>query len=305
MGVTNTPNMNLPLPNVSQEPGPTWATDINQSLTQVDSHNHAPGQGVPVSAQGINIQTDLTLNTNNAIATRTVRYTPLGSPASSGTDINCTYVSGSDLYYNDTVGNQVQITQNGRVIPSSSGQIVGLVNPASASYIPTSGAFLFQSSANTLAQLNFGGGIATYIATSAIYSQAVVPGATSAGIVFTGARQIDIPASYSTVGSQKIMTNAGTSAATTIFGVVNSNGTTFTGQGFTPSQIGTGVYGLSWSIPFSGLPTVIATGQSLIAVVPSSLLSTTGAVVKTFTNTTPTTGSDTFSFMAIGFRPQT
>src|SRR4051812_5012966 len=99
---TTSPNMLLPIPGVGLTDGPTFATDINYCLTIIDSHNHSSGNGVQITPAGININSDLSFGSNNAISLRTARYTSQASliPAS-GSDLDCVYVSGVDLYYND------------------------------------------------------------------------------------------------------------------------------------------------------------------------------------------------------------
>ena len=148
------PNMNLPVPVVSVDPGPDWANNINACLGIVDSHNHTPGQGVQITPQGLNISSDLTFQGNNATNLRSTRFTPQASPLSGGSDIGCLYESGVDLYYNDGSGNQVRITQSGAVT-GASGTITGLPSgTASASY--SGSTFTFQSATNTPADMAIG-----------------------------------------------------------------------------------------------------------------------------------------------------
>lgn len=151
---TISPSMGMPIPVVSTDPGPDWANNINASLMIVDSHNHTPGQGEPVTPAGFNINTDLLFNDNNATLLRSTRYVAQGSPLALGTDIGCLYVSGLDLYFNDVSGNQVRITQSGTVT-GSAGTITGLPSgTASAAF--NAGAFTFQSATNTPALFNIG-----------------------------------------------------------------------------------------------------------------------------------------------------
>lgn len=157
MATLPSPNMGLPVPVVSQEPGPDYASDINNSLGIIDQHNHTTGQGVPVPSAGLNINADLTFNDNNATALRSANYQPQVSPLALPADIGCTYVSGVDLYYNDGIGNQVRITQSGGVA-GSPGSIANLASPASASYVSASSTFVWQSAANTAAN-NDGGSL--------------------------------------------------------------------------------------------------------------------------------------------------
>lgn len=143
MPFVNSPNMGFPVPTVSVELGPQYATDVNQALFTLDSHNHSPGQGVPIGAQSINIQSDLSFNINNAVNLRTVRF--VSTTASSGTDVGCIYVKGVDLFYNDLNANVVRLTLNGGLASTSlfTGQISttaivsanGAGSPASSGFI--------------------------------------------------------------------------------------------------------------------------------------------------------------------------
>ena len=151
---TISPNMGLPVPTVSVDPGPDWAENINSCLSVIDGHGHNPGSGVPVTPNGLNINIDLPFNSNNATLLRSSRYSPQGAPLSAATDIGCVYVSGVDLYYNDSLGNQVRITQSGAV-SGSAGTITGLPSgTASAAY--AAGTFTFQSATNTPANMAVG-----------------------------------------------------------------------------------------------------------------------------------------------------
>lgn len=150
-----TPNMSLPVPVVGVDPGPDWANNVNASFTILDGHNHSSGSGVNITPSGININIDLPMNGNNLTLIRSSRYQIQDSPLSLGTDLNCTYVSGVDLYYNDGNGNQVRITQSGGVA-GSPGSIANLTSPASASYVAGSSTFVWQSAASTPANMDGG-----------------------------------------------------------------------------------------------------------------------------------------------------
>jgi microcystin-dependent protein len=147
---TNTisPNMSLVIPVVGQEVGPTWAFDLNASLNILDGHTHLPGSGVQITPDAMNINSDLPLNQNNLITARSARFTAQTSPLALATDRASIYVSGADLYYNDTSGNQVRITQSGNVA-GTPGSIANLVSPASAAFVAGNQTFVFQSAANT------------------------------------------------------------------------------------------------------------------------------------------------------------
>lgn len=146
--------MNLVVPMVGSEPGPNWANDLNSDLSILDGHNHTSGQGVLIPPAGLNINTDLSFQINNAILLRSVRFSAQTSPLALVSDVGCVYVSGNELYYNDvTGGNQVKITTNGSV-NSGAGSISGLPSgTASAAY--AAGTFTWQSATSTAANMDF------------------------------------------------------------------------------------------------------------------------------------------------------
>ncbi len=147
-------NMNLIVPTVGSTPGPDWASDLNSSLTLIDSHDHTPGKGVPITPSGLSINSDLTFNSNNATALRSSRYTPQVAPLALTADKGIVYVSGADLYYNDTAGNQIRLTIGGSP-NSGGGSISGLPSgTASASY--STGTFTWQSATLTPAAMDQG-----------------------------------------------------------------------------------------------------------------------------------------------------
>ena len=119
MANTISPNMNLVIPGVGTEAGPTYAFDINASLTLVDVHDHSPGQGIQITPAGLNINADLSLKGNNLTLTNSVVFqsqatnnTLLGLYVSPGTESPSPI---NDLWFNDGVGNKIQITAGGQV----------------------------------------------------------------------------------------------------------------------------------------------------------------------------------------------
>jgi hypothetical protein len=98
---TNSPNMSLPIPTVGLEPGPDYAIDINAALLLVDQHDHTSGNGVQITTQAININADLTLNSNALTYVKSITLVPdEATPA-----INMIYEDGVDLYFMDGDGN--------------------------------------------------------------------------------------------------------------------------------------------------------------------------------------------------------
>lgn len=153
MSNTISPNMNLIIPGVGTEAGPTYAQDVNNSLTLIDSHNHSPGSGVQITPNGLNINADLLINSNNITLARTVRFVNQSSPFTpAATDIGAVLEVGGDFYYINSAGVQVQIT-SGSSIVGTAGSITGLPSgTASASF--ASGTFVWQSATSTAANMD-------------------------------------------------------------------------------------------------------------------------------------------------------
>lgn len=153
MSFTLSANMNLPIPGVGDEPGPQYAQDVNNSLTLVDQHNHTTGSGVQITPSGLNINSNLPINNNNLTLVRTIRFLSQSSALAGISDLGCLYEVGVDLFYNDGAGNQVRVTQGG-ALAGTPGSIANLVPPASASYVSGTQTFVFQSAANTSANID-------------------------------------------------------------------------------------------------------------------------------------------------------
>jgi hypothetical protein len=148
------PNMNLPSPIPATTPGPEWSYDIASCLSIIDSHDHSNGKGVQISPAGMNINADLSFNSNNATLLKTARFSPqVSAITASSPNVGCLYVVGNELYYNDVNGgHQVPITDNGSV-NAGAGSITGLPSgTASASY--SAGTFTWQSATNTAANMD-------------------------------------------------------------------------------------------------------------------------------------------------------
>lgn len=152
-GEISSPYMNLPIPTVGVTTGPQWATDLNVSLSLIDSHNHSAGQGIPITPDGMNISSDLPFNNNNLITARSLRLFEQTAALGLATDKRCLYAVIDDLFYNDGLGNQIRITQGGQVV-GPPGTITGLVPPASAAYVAANSTFVWQSNVNTSARMD-------------------------------------------------------------------------------------------------------------------------------------------------------
>ena len=175
MAITISPNMNLPVPVVGVEQGPDWATQINNCMALIDSHTHTTGSGVQINPSGLDINADLTFAGNNATLLRSARFQNQASTLAGVADLNCAYSSGAggDLYYNDGSGNKVRLTQSGAVA-GTPGSIANLVSPASATYVSANQTFVWQSAANTAANLDCGSVILRNI-TASSYGLTLTP----------------------------------------------------------------------------------------------------------------------------------
>ncbi len=150
---TDSQYMDLPIPVPTVQTGPQYANDVNQCLTLIDQHNHAPGYGNLIPSNGINLNADLPFNSFNATGLRSARFTVQGSLLSAATDIGCIYVSGSDLYYRDISGNNVRMTASGAVA-GTPGSIGNLVSPANVTYNSGNQTYIFQSTTATAGNLD-------------------------------------------------------------------------------------------------------------------------------------------------------
>jgi len=116
------------------------------------------GSGVQVPSAGLNINQDLSFQGVNAVNLRSTRFNNQPSPLAGITDLTCLYVSGNNLYYNNGVGNQVQITQGAGLDASTVGGFGGDygTSTASAFYTSATSTFTFWSNANISAFMDFG-----------------------------------------------------------------------------------------------------------------------------------------------------
>lgn len=125
---TISPNMSLVVPTVGVDPGPNWANDLNASLSILDQHNHSLGSGVQIQPSGLNINSSLSFQNQQATGLQAAVFTPQSSLAT----LDALYVKGVDLYYNDGSSNVIQMTAGGVVNATSSGISSGT---ASASFV--------------------------------------------------------------------------------------------------------------------------------------------------------------------------
>lgn len=156
--MSTTPNLGMLLPIPTITPGPTYASENNEAFDIIDGHDHTTGKGLPVPSNGININNDLPYNGFNASDLRSTQFFNNPSPLSLPADITAVYVSGGDLWYNNQLGQQVQITAGSSLNAGSIGGIGGdyVGSGALEFYTSASKTFTFWSSTNVPAALDSG-----------------------------------------------------------------------------------------------------------------------------------------------------
>jgi len=340
MSVVISPNMNLPVPVVGVEPGPNYASDVNNSLTIIDGHTHNVGSGVAITPSAININTDLTFAGQNATTLKTVRFQPQASAiASTSPNVGCLFVATSsgnnELFYNDSSGNQVQITLAGVLNATSSGIASGT---ASAAF--SGGVLVVNAATNTPANIQvasvlLGNNVASSKfltlsppnAMGANYSLVLpgIPGSTSFMTLDTSGNMGASISTASGITGSNITSNVNlagkavqenglnvvvsntnaTNSLAIIRGCVDASGSIISGEGFTVSRPATGTFNITFSSAFADLPAVIATpatsGDTATRVGSSPAPSTSTVTIYVgSSNATP--NNFPFNFIAIGQR---
>ena len=148
----STPYMSLTLPTPGVTKGPDYAANINTAFTVVDSHNHSPGQGIPISNSGINLISDLEINGHSLLNTNALFLATQLIPLPSS-NTGCVYQVNGNLYFNNGNGLALPITNSTGVV-GKPGSITNLTAPAGANYVALNGTVVFQSNANTAASLD-------------------------------------------------------------------------------------------------------------------------------------------------------
>lgn len=213
-----TPNMNLQLPTPSVTPGPTYATENNQAFDVVDAHDHTSGKGVAIPSAALNINADLPFNAHNATELRSARFEDNGAALSTGTDINCAYVTNGDLYFNNSSGVQIQLTAAGGLNAASIGAIGGDYGTSTASlyYSSPADTFYFTSNTNIPANIDAGSVIFREVTTSPNGIEISSPSGLAAGYTIT------LPAALP--GSTKVLSVSSSGVlATGVAGTVDAN----------------------------------------------------------------------------------
>lgn len=141
---TTSPNMGLPISTVGVDSGLNWEMNLNAALTLLDQHTHAPGSGIAIQPDGLNINSDLTFQGNSATNLKSAVF----AVQTSVTTLDAVYVKGVDLYYRDGSNNEIRMTAGGSVNATTSGISSG---SATASFV--SSVLVVNSASNTPANI--------------------------------------------------------------------------------------------------------------------------------------------------------
>lgn len=143
--------MGLTLPVVGVTPGATAGTNIVDNFNIIDVHDHSSGKGVQVPAAGLNINAALSFGNQKAFNLSFVQLVSQGASPVGANDRPNVHVLNGDLYYTNSSGTAVQITNAGS-ISGTSGSIGGLASPASAQFATNT--FTWKASATEYAKHN-------------------------------------------------------------------------------------------------------------------------------------------------------
>lgn len=116
--MSTTPNMNLTLPTVSMTLGPEWATELNAALETIDAHDHTSGKGLAITTAALNIDDDLMLNDFKLSDTSSLQLNSEASPVSGVGEENSVSAASGDLYWTNSAGIAVQITDGNAIVAS-------------------------------------------------------------------------------------------------------------------------------------------------------------------------------------------
>lgn len=116
--------MGLTVPVAGSTAGPLYATEVSDDLDIVAGHRHtgeANSDGYQVPTAGLDINEDLSFQSNNAISLRSTRFQNQSLVLAGSGDVGCVYEKSGDLWYNNSAGTPIQITSGAAVIGTVGG----------------------------------------------------------------------------------------------------------------------------------------------------------------------------------------
>ncbi len=154
--MATTPNMNIQIPVVGVTDGPEWAEIINEAFETVDNHDHSPGNGQPVTPDGLNLNGNVNFQDNFEDNVGGVRLTQQGTVLATANDVRMLYSVGGDLYYNNEDGTDIKITDGAGLNASTIGGIGGDygASDATLNYSELSKTFVFNQDVDERANID-------------------------------------------------------------------------------------------------------------------------------------------------------
>ena len=114
----STTYMDLILPTPSITIGPTWASNINTALELVDSHDHSTGKGAKVKPNGLDINANLDVQTNQILNAAAAQLYDQSVTLTGPTNTFKIHSVLGNLYFTNSAGTAVQITSAGAIVSS-------------------------------------------------------------------------------------------------------------------------------------------------------------------------------------------
>lgn len=111
--------MDLTLPTVSATLGPEWASEVNEALETIDAHDHSDGKGPPVTPAGMDINDDLDFQNNKIESAKSLGM--FSKDAADTTHLGSLQVVGGNVWFINTAGAAVQLTNGSSVVSAGSG----------------------------------------------------------------------------------------------------------------------------------------------------------------------------------------
>lgn len=181
-----TPNMGLTVPVVQGTVGPQYASQINDDLSTIDSHNHTAGRGSRVPTAGLEIDADVDFNGNRLTDVKSMRLADQPDLGDEGGGNNALFASDGNLYFNNGDALSVQVTDGSGIAATGIGGFGGdyVAAAAKAIYDSVTGTYTFTNgfgvrSRVAASDLNASGlltvtGAATLAATLAVAGKATL-----------------------------------------------------------------------------------------------------------------------------------
>jgi hypothetical protein len=148
--------MDLLIPTAGVTPGPLYATEISADLGTISDHTHtgaSNSDGNQIPTAGLNINADLSMQSNNLVSARTTRFAnQIIQPVGSG-DVGAIYEYLGDLWYVNGSGQHVQVT-SGAIVPASNSvnySVLAVTANHAINYTDLYTVFEVNSTSNTVA----------------------------------------------------------------------------------------------------------------------------------------------------------